>query len=76
MGGGGLGGGVEGSGGMLQRAVGLCVCQCHVFSGSRFKASSNDGGEGGNGYVAERVLVGRRTFSCVDAGGFFYPSPS
>lgn len=34
--------------GVLQKAVGLCVCQCHVFSGSRFKANRKDkGGQGG-----------------------------
>lgn len=54
---------------MLQRAVGLCVCQCQVLSGSRFKANSKDKGESeegeGNWYIAQRVLVGQRTFNCV-----------
>lgn len=43
--------------------------------GSR-RAAKMKGMGGGGLYIAERALVGRRTFSCVDAGGFFYPSPS
>lgn len=47
--------------GELQKAVGLCVCQCHVFSGSQFKANSKDKEGQGGELVHWREGAGRST---------------
>lgn len=46
--------------GVLQKAVGLSVCQCQVFLGSQLKANSKD--KKGDGYVAEKAPKGQRTY--------------
>lgn len=60
------------------RVAGVCYREPSVYVSVNVMSSQDQGSRraatmegGGNGCVAERVLVGRRTFSCVDAGGFF-----